>query len=163
MTGAQGSNTKRNVSVKSLALLAAVLVIIITAWALVTVSSTLPPPSDFATLPSTPITKSGASVAFTKISPLTANGVADGLSGYLLTLSAAPVAGATVYVTYYFQGSYRTQSATTDQTGYFELHFPMNWTGSLPLTLIYFGDSQYKGIQQIVSLSGETLSLCMPF
>jgi len=163
MTGAQGSNTKRNVSVKSLALLAAVLVIIITAWALVTVSSTLPPPSDFATLPSTPITKSGASVAFTKISPLTANGVADGLSGYLLTLSAAPVAGATVYVTYYFQGSYRTQSATTDQTGYFELHFPMNWTGSLPLTLIYFGDNQYKGIQQIVSLSGETLSLCMPF
>jgi hypothetical protein len=87
------------------------------------------------------------------------NGVASGISGYLLTASGTPVSGATVYVTYYFQGSYRTERATTDQTGYFVVHFAMNWTGSVPLTLIYIGDSQHKGIQQVVSVAGENLAI----
>ena len=153
------SNAKRSVGMRSLVLVGVVLVIIITAWALVTVSSTLPPPAAFVVLPNTPLTKSGVAVAFANISPLMANGVANGISGYLLTASGTPVSGATVYVTYYFQGSYRTESATTDQTGYFAEHFPMNWTGSLPLTLIYFGDSQYKGIQQVASVAGENLAI----
>jgi hypothetical protein len=100
-------------------------------------------------------------VTFANISPIMANGVANGISGYLLTASGSPVSGATVYVTYYFQGSYRAERATTDQTGYFEDHFPMNWTGSLPLTLIYFGDSQHRGIQQVVSVAGENLAMRM--
>jgi len=153
------SNAKRSVGMQSLVLVAVVLLIIITAWSLVTVSSTLPPPSDFVVLPNTPLTKSGVAVGFANISTLMVNGVANGISGYLLTASGTPVSGATVYMTYYFQGSYRTESATTDQTGYFAEHFPMNWTGSLPLTLVYFGDSQYKGIQQVVSVAGENLAL----
>jgi len=76
----------------------------------------------------------------------------------VLTATGAPVSNATVYVTYYFQSAYRTQSATTDQTGYFAIRFPMNWTGLLPLTLTYFGDSQYKGIQQVASVGGENLA-----
>ena len=152
------SNAKRSMGMQSLALIAVVLVIIITAWSLVTVGSTLPPPSDFVVLPNTPLIKSGVAVGFANVSPLMVNGVANGISGDLLTASGTPVSGATVYMTYYFQGSYRTQSATTDQTGYFAEHFPMNWTGSLPLTLSYFGDSQYRGIQQVVSLAGENLA-----
>lgn len=155
----QQSNVKRSAGKQSLVLVAVVLVIIITGWALVTVSSTLPPPSEFVVLPNTPLSKSGVAVAFAKISPIMANGVANGISGYLLAASGAPVSGATVYMTYIFQGSYRTERAITDQTGYFVEHFPMNWTGSLPLTLIYFGDSQYKGVQQVVSVAGENLAM----
>lgn len=157
----QQSSAKRSASVQSLALVAVVLVIIMTGWALVTVSSTLPPPSDFVVLPSTPLIKTGVAVSFANISPLVTNGVANGISAYLLTASGAPVSGATVYITYYFQGSYRTERTTTDQTGYFAEHFPMNWTGSLPLTLTYFGDSQNKGIHQVVSVAGENLAMSM--
>jgi uncharacterized membrane-anchored protein len=163
MTMEQQSNAKRSVRVHSLALIAVVIVIIITGWALVTVSSTLPPPSDFVALPSTPLAKSGLAVTFANISPVMVNGVANGISGYLLTASGTPVSGATVYITYYFQGAYRTERAATDQTGYFAEHFPMNWTGSLPLTLIYFGDTQHKGIQQVISLAGENLAMSMIF
>jgi len=161
MTMEEQSNTKRKVRVQPLALIAVVLVIIITGWALVTVSSTLPPPSDFVVLPSTPLIKSGIAVTFSNVTPVMVNGVANGISGYLLTDSGTPMSGATVYITYYFQNAYRTERATTDQTGYFSEHFPMNWTGSLPLTLIYFGDSQHRGFQQIVSLAGETLAIRM--
>ena len=154
-------DVKRSVGVRFLALVVAVLVIIITGWALVAVSSTLPPPSDFVILPNTPLSKSGLGVGFTNISPVVANGVAVGVSGYLVTGSGTPVSGASVYMTYYFQGSYRTELATTDQTGYFIEHFPMNWTGSLPLTLVYFGDGQHKGIQQVVSVPGENLAFSM--
>ena len=161
MTMEQQSNAKRSVNVQSLALVAVVLVIILTGWALVTVSSTLPPPSDFIVVPNTPLMKSGVAVSFADISPLVTNGVANGISAYLLTTSGAPVSGATVYMTYYFQGAYRTEQATTDQTGYFAEHFPMNWTGSLPLTLTYFGDSQYKGIKQLVSVVGENLAMSL--
>jgi hypothetical protein len=87
------------------------------------------------------------------------NGVSAGVSGYLVTGSGNPVAGASVYMTYYFQGAYRTEVALTDQTGYFTEHFPMNWTGSLPVTLVYFGDGQDKGIRQVVSVPGENLAL----
>ena len=154
------SNAKR-VSLQSIALVIIVITIILTGWALVTVSSTLPPPSDFVILPNTPMSKSGLAVTFSNVSSLMANGVANGVSGYLLTASGNPVSGATVYMIYYFQNSYRTERATTDQTGYFMEYFPMNWTGSLPLTVVYFGDSQYKGVQQVVSVSGENLAIGM--
>jgi hypothetical protein len=161
MTVEDPTNVKRSIGMRSLALVAVVLVIIITGWAIVIVSSTLPPPSDFVALPNTQLSKSGVAVAFANVSPLMANGVADGVSGYLLTVSGTPVSGATVYMTYYLQGSYRTERATTDQTGYFMETFPMNWTGSLPLTLVYFGDSQYRGFQQVVSVAGENLAMGM--
>lgn len=154
------SNAKR-VSLQSIGLVIVVVAIILTGWALVTVSSTLPPPSDFVILPNTPMSKSGLAVTFSNVSPLMANGVANGVSGYLLTASGNPVSGATVYMIYYFQNSYRTERATTDQTGYFMEHFPMNWTGSLPLTLVYFGDNQHKGVQQVVSVPGENLAIGM--
>ena len=69
------SNAKRSVGMQSLVLVAVVLLIIITAWSLVTVSSTLPPPSDFVVLPNTPLTKSGVAVGFANISPLMVNSV----------------------------------------------------------------------------------------
>ncbi|HUK50304.1 MAG TPA: hypothetical protein VLV18_04655, partial [Terriglobales bacterium] len=62
-----------------------------------------------------------------------------------------------VYVHYYLESAYRTQVGTTDSNGYFEIHFPMNWTGWLPLTMTYFGDNQHEGLQQIFSLPGENL------
>jgi len=159
MTVEKQSDGKRSVNVRLLAVVVAVLIIIITGWALVAVSSTLPPPSDFVTLPDTPLSKSGLPVTFTTVSPIVANGIAVGVSGYLVTVSGTPVSGASVYMTYYFQGSYRTEVATTDQTGYFTEHFPMNWTGWLPLTLLYFGDGQHKGTRQVVSVLGENLAL----
>lgn len=161
MTVEQQSDASRKVGLQSLALVAVIVVIIITGWALVTVSSTLPPPSDFVILPNTSMSKSGLIVTFSNISPIMTNGVASGVSGYLIASSGNPVSGATVYMNYYFQGSYRTESATTDQNGYFTEHFPMNWTGSLPLTLVYFGDGQHKGIQQVVSVPGEELAKSM--
>lgn len=157
MTVEQQSDARRSVPLRSLALVALVIVIVITGWALATVSSTLPPPSDFVVLPNTPFSKSGVAVTFSNVSPTMANGVPNGVSGYLVTISGSPVSGATVYMTYFFQGSYRTERATTDQTGYFMEHFPMNWTGSLPLTLVYFGDGQHKGVQQVVNVPGENL------
>jgi len=159
MTVEQRSDAKRSIGIKFFVLVALVIVIIITGWALVTVSSTLPPPSDFVALPNTPLSKSGLAVTFSNVSPTVANGVPNGVSGYLVTVSGSPVSGATVYMTYFFQGSYRTEQATTDQTGYFTAHFPMNWTGSLPLTLVYFGDGQHKGVQQVVNVPGENLAL----
>ena len=159
MTVEQRSDAKRRIGIRSFVLVALVIVIIITGWALVTVSSTLPPPSDFVALPNTPLSKSGLAVTFSNVSPTVANGVPNGVSGYLVTVSGNPVSGATVYMTYFFQGSYRTEQATKDQTGYFTAHFPMNWTGSLPLTLVYFGDGQHKGVQQVVNVLGENLAL----
>lgn len=161
MTVEQKSDARRRVGLQPLALVAVIVVIIITGWALVTVSSTLPPPSDFVILPNTPMSKSGLAVTFSNVSPIMTNGVASGVSGYLLTASGNPVSGVTVYMSYYFQGSYRTESATTDQNGYFMEHFPMNWTGSLPMTLVYFGDNQHKGVQQVVSVPGENLAMSM--
>jgi hypothetical protein len=160
MTIKNQSNTKPGrMGGQPLAIIAVVLVIIVTGWALVTVSSTLPAPSDFVTLPDTPLSKSGVAVTFTKISSVIVNGISGGVSGYLVTSSGDPVSGASVYMTYYFQGSYRTEVATTDQNGYFTEHFPMNWTGSLPLALVYFGDGQHKGTKQVADVPGENLIL----
>jgi len=137
-----------------------VLAIVISGWALVTVSTTFQAPtSDFVTLPGTPLSKSGVGVTFSGISTVMSNGLAVGVSGFLLSSSGSPVASGSVYMTYYFQGSYRTQAATTDQNGSFEASFPMNWTGSLPLTLVYFGDAEHKGLTQVVNVPGQLLAL----
>lgn len=128
---------------------------------LVTVSSTFQwTSSDFTTLPTGGITRQGIAVTFTNVSPLYSSSkeVAVGVQGYLQTASGSPVAGAQVYMTYFFEGAYRTQMATTDQNGYFQATFPMNWTGWLPLTVTYFGDSQHRGLTRVLSITGETLA-----
>jgi len=132
--------------------------IVIAGWALVTVSTTSQVPlSDFVTLPTAPLSKKGEGVFFDSITAIGQKGVAVGVKGYLETTSGNPVAGAKVYATYYFRGEYRTQVATTDQNGYFEMRFPMNWTGWLPVTLNYFGDEQHQGLTQVFGVSGENL------
>jgi len=128
---------------------------------LVTVSSTFQwTSSDFTALPAGGVAKQGIAVTFTNVSPLYSSSkeVAVGVQGYLQTASGSPVAGAQVYMTYFFEGAYRTQMATTDQNGYFQATFPMNWTGWLPLTVTYFGDSQHRGLTRVFSITGETLA-----
>jgi hypothetical protein len=136
-----------------------VLVLIaLTAFAMVTVSRTFTiRPSNFVTMPSTPVSKSGTVVVLSSVSPIIENNLAVGVQGYLTTSSGQPVAGASVYVQYYLEGSYRTQMGTTDSNGFFQIHFPMNWTGWLPLTMTYFGDTQHQGLQQVFSVPGETV------
>jgi len=168
-TGVEGMTTEKQlsqkrefvVSMRTIGLAAVVvLAIVISGWALVTVSTTFQAPtSDFVTLPAAPLSKSGVGVTFSGISTVMSNGLAAGVSGYLISSSGSPVANGSVYMTYYFQGSYRTQVATTDQNGYFDASFPMNWTGSLPLTLTYFGDAQHKGLVQVFSIAGQALAL----
>lgn len=129
-----------------------------TAWVMVTVSTTSQiSHTDFVTLPTTPLSKSGNVVVFSSISAIGQKGVAVGVQGDLKTAVGQPVAGVKVYITYYLQGSYRTQVATTDQNGHFEARFPMNWTGWLPVTLTYFGDDQNQGLTKVFSVSGENL------
>jgi uncharacterized GH25 family protein len=94
---------------------------------------------------------------FTSVTSIVQNGVTVGVTGYLQTASGQPISGAQVYVHYYLESAYRTQVGTTDANGYFEIHFPMNWTGWLPLTMTYFGDNQHEGLQQVFSLPGENL------
>jgi len=137
---------------------AIVVVIAITAFAMVTVSDTFEiRSSDFVTLPTVSISKTGQIVAFQDVSTIMENNLAVGVQGYLETSTGQPVVGASVYVQYYFEENYRNQVGVTDSNGFFQIHFPMNWTGWLPLTIIYFGDSQHQGLQQIVSLPGENL------
>ncbi|HUK28886.1 MAG TPA: hypothetical protein VLV31_10715 [Candidatus Acidoferrales bacterium] len=144
----------KNVSILALILLA----VIISGWALVTVSRAFQiPPSDFVTMPITPLSRSGSVTKLNSVTPIIQNGVTVGVSGYLQTVSGQAVSGAQVYAHYYLEATYRTQVTTTDANGYFEIHFPMNWTGWLPLTLTYFGDSQHEGLQQVFSLPGENL------
>ena len=138
--------------------MAIVVVIAITAFAMVTVSDTFEiRSSDFVTLPTVSISKTGQIVAFQDVSTIMENNLAVGVQGYLETSTGQPVVGASVYVQYYFEENYRNQVGVTDSNGFFQIHFPMNWTGWLPLTIIYFGDSQHQGLQQIVSLPGENL------
>ena len=152
---------RRRINYQSIVLLVIVaLVVVASGTALAVVSTTFQiPPSDFVALPSTPRSTSGIVAGFSQVSPIVIRGAAVGVKGYLLTSSGSPVAGASVFMTYYLEGSYRTQVAVTDANGYFEARFPMNWTGWLPLTLAYFGDAQHKGLTQIVSLSGENLAI----
>jgi hypothetical protein len=152
---------RQRVDYQSIALVTVVVVfIILSGWALVVVSTTFSAPqSDFVTMPNTPPSKSGADVIFSNVSPVADGNVAAGVRGYLLTRAGSSIAGASVYISYYFQGSYRTQVAVTDQNGLFQVQFPMNWTGWLPLTLTYFGDAQHRGLTQVVSVSGENLAV----
>jgi len=138
--------------------LVVVVFIVLTAFAMVTVSRTFElRPSDFVTMPTTPISKSGTVVVFNSVVTIVDNNLAVGVQGYLTTSSGQSVAGASVYVQYYLEGSYRTQVGITDSNGFFQIHFPMNWTGWLPLTVVYFGDTQHQGVQQVFSLPGENL------
>jgi len=135
-----------------------VVLVVFSAFAMVTVSRTFEIlPSDFVKMPTTAISKAGAVVLITSVSPVDESNLAVGVQGYLLTASGQPVAGASVYVQYYLEGAYRTQVGMTDSNGFFQIRFPMNWTGWLPLTMVYFGDTQHQGVQQVVSLPGENL------
>jgi hypothetical protein len=140
------------------ALLVLVILVLMSAWALVTISNISQiPPSTFVTLPTTPLSNRGQTVTLVSINAISQKGVAVGVKGYLDTTSGQPVAGAKVYVQYYLNGAYQTQVSTTDQNGYFEIHFPMNWDGSLPVTFTYFGDGQHQGLKLNSSLPGEGL------
>ena len=131
--------------------------IVLAGWALVAVSTSFQiPPGNFVAPPNTPLSTQGNKVVFVSVAGVSQKGLAVGVKGYLMTATGAPVAGVKVYMTYYLQGADRTQVVTTGQDGYFEAHFPMNWTGWLPTTLTFFGDSQHQGITQISSVSGES-------
>jgi len=162
MTSQNQSNSSR-ARTKSIALiLLAVICIAIAGATLVTVSSTFQwKSSDFTTLPTNSLSTTGTAVMFANVQPIThsKHAVAVGVQGYLQTGSGSPVAGAQVYLTYYFEGAYRTQVATTDQNGYFQATFPMNWTGWLPLTVTYFGDNQHRGLTRLLSVAGENLGI----
>jgi hypothetical protein len=135
-----------------------VVLVVLSAVAMVTVSRTFElRPSDFVTMPTTPISRTGTVVVFNSVSTISENNLAVGVQGYLMTSSGQPVAGASVYVRYYLEGSYRTQVATTDSNGFFQIHFPINWTGWLQMTIVYFGDTQHQGVQQLFTLPGENL------
>ena len=156
---------RRRPSVKGIvALLILVILVLMSAWSLVTISKIgqiwllgISPSSTFVNLPTTPLSNHGQTVMLVSISTISQKGVAVGVNGYLDTTSGQPVVGAKVYVQYYLNGAYQTQVSTTDQNGYFEIHFPMNWTGSLPVTFTYFGDDQYQGLRLNSSLPGENL------
>ena len=130
--------------------------VILVGWALLVVSTVSQiPANDFVALPGMPFSTQGSKVTFDSVAGVSRNGLSIGVRGYLQTDSGAPVAGAKVYLTYYLQGSYRTQVVTTRQDGSFTALFPMNWTGWLPLTLTYFGDGQHQGARQGESVAGE--------
>jgi len=154
---------KRKIVNRKAVLIAVIVILSVVAvgYAMVTVSGTFGAfemrPSDFVSLPATSISKSGEVVVLDSVATNTQGNLAVGVQGYLETKSGQPVSGANVYAEYYFEGAYRAQVATTDQNGYFEIHFPMNWTGWLQLTIIYFGDGQHQGLQQAFSLQGENL------
>ena len=136
------------------------LAVVVAGWTLVAVGSAFQaPPSDFVALPTTPLSKSGAVVIFSDLSTIMQQNRAVGARGYLVAGSGSPVAGVKIFVTYYFEGSYRTQSAVTNDKGYFELMFPLNWTGWFSMTFTYFGDSDHRGLVQAASLSGENLTV----
>jgi len=162
MTSENQSKSNRAKTQSIAFILLAVIFIAIAGAALVTVSSTFQwKSSDFTALPTDSLSTTGTAVTFVNVQPIThsKHAVAVGVQGYLQSGSGSPVAGAQVYLTYYFEGAYRTQVATTDQNGYFQATFPMNWTGWLPLTVTYFGDSQHRGSTRVVSVAGETLAI----
>jgi hypothetical protein len=150
---------RRRPSVKGIvALFILVILVLLSAWALMTISNISQiPPSTFVNLPTTPLSNHGQAVMLVSINTISQKGVAVGVKGYLDTTSGQPVVGAKVYVQYYLNGAYQTQVSTTSQGGYFEIHFPMNWTGSLPVTFMYFGDDQHQGLRLYSSLPGEGL------
>ena len=151
-----GSRRRRPSTTTIVSLLVLVILVVLSAFALITVSKiTQIPPSTFVNMPTTPLSNQGEAVELVSIGTVFQNGVAVGGMGHLETTSGQPVAGAMVYVRYFLNGAYQTQVATTDQNGYFEFHFPMNWDGSLPVTFTYFGDNQHVGFTLNYSLPGE--------
>ena len=95
VTGRRGPLNSKTV----LVLLVLAVSIVASGWALVTVSRTFRiPPSDFVTLPTTPISKTGTVTVFTSVTPIVQNGMTVGVTGYLQTASGQPVSGAQVYV-----------------------------------------------------------------
>jgi len=135
-----------------------VVLVCLSAFSLVTVARTFTiRPSNFVKLPTTKISKTGDVVTLDSVSTIFQNNLAAGMEGYLHGSSGQPVVGASVYVQYYVEGAYETQVGTTDSNGFFQIHFPINWTGWLPVTVYYFGDSQHQGLTQAVSLQGENL------
>lgn len=155
----KGITTSRRGNLRtSLTILLIIVSLIATAWTITTISSTAQiPDSDFVSLPNASLSSQGPAVSFEQVKGIVERGLLIGVKGYLKTSSGEAIAGATVYMTYYLQGSYRTQSAVTDQNGYFEKTFPMNWTGWLPVTLTYYGDSSHRGISKAFSVTGEGL------
>lgn len=134
------------------------ILVVLAGFALVTIGITSQiPSSDFVTRPTAQLSTTGNPVSFVSVSDIARNGLAVGVQGYLMTTSGAPVTGAKVYMTYYFQGAYRTQVATTDQHGHFDALFPMNWTGGLRITLTYLGDDQHQGLMRLFSVAGEDM------
>ena len=152
-------------SVKSIvALLILVILVLMSAWSLATISKIgqiwllgVSPSSTFVNLPKTPLSNHGQPVMLVSINTISQKGLAVGVSGYLDTTSGQPVVGAKIYLQYYVNGAYETQVSTTDQNGYFEIHLPINWDGSLPVTFTYFGDDQHQGLTLNSSLPGENL------
>jgi len=159
MAMVEGSGKKGRVNLKVVLIgLIVVVSVIVSGFAMVTVSRAFEtPPSDFVTLPTAPISKTGEIVVFDSMAPIQQGGLNVGVTGYLETSSGQPVAGANVYVQYYFEGAYRTQVGITDTNGLLVIQFPFNWTGWLSLTMIYFGDSQHQGVRQVLTLAGENL------
>jgi len=159
----ENKGTSGRARTQTLALiLLAVIFIAVAGGILVIVSSTFQwKSSDFTTLPTSSLSTTGTAVMFVNVQPIThsKHDVAVGVQGYLQTGGGSPVVGAEVYLTYYFEGAYRTQVATTDQSGLFQATFPMNWTGWLPLTVTYFGDSQHRGLTRVLSVAGENLRI----
>jgi hypothetical protein len=162
MTSENQSNSGRTRAQFIAFILLAVICIAVAGVTLAIVSSTFQwKASDFTVLPPNSLSTSGTAVTFVNVQPIThsKHDVAVGVQGYLQTGSGSPVAGAQVYLTYFFEGAYRTQVATTDQNGYFQITFPMNWTGWLPITVTYFGDSQHRGLTRVLSVAGESLGI----
>jgi len=162
MTSEKQSNSSRARIQYIAFILLAVICVAVVGVTLVIVNSTFQwKASDFTVLPSNSLSTSGTAVTFVNVQPIThsKHDVAVGVQGYLQTGSGSPVAGAQVFFTYFFEGAYRTQVATTDQNGYFQITFPMNWTGWLPITVTYFGDSQHRGLTRILSVAGESLGI----
>lgn len=159
MANSDEAEQRRRIGLQTIILILVVVIAVIAAgWTLVTVSTTSQvPSSDFVSLPGTAPSNKGDRVVFMGVTPIAQKGVAVGVKGYLRTASGAPVTGATIYLTYFLNFAYRTQATTTDENGYFQVYFPMNWTGWLPLTVTYFGDEQHQGLTQKFSLSGENM------
>jgi hypothetical protein len=155
---------RRRPSAKGIvALLILVILVIMSAWSLATISKIGQiwllgvPASTVVNLPTTPLSNHGQPVMLVSIGTISQKGLAVGVNGYLDTASGQPVVGAKIYVQYYLNGAYQTQVSTTDQNGYFEIHFLMNWDGSLPVTFTYFGDDQHQGLRLNSSLTGENI------
>jgi hypothetical protein len=153
----EAESARRRPSVKAIAiLLVLVILVVLSALALVTIGNiTQVPPSTFVNMPTTPLSTQGESMMLVSIGTVFQKGVAVGAKANLETMSGQPVVGAKVYVQYFFNGAYRIQVGTTGQNGYLEIHFPMNWDGSLPVTFTYLGDNQHQGFTLRYSLPGE--------